>query len=231
MGTIEYRILLIEDDQRLARSICDFLTKHGFIVKHFVNGDNLDNLVSCGSIDLILCDVMLPGTNGFEIARAIRDKFDGPYLFMSALSDSYHQLKGFRLGADDYITKPVEPELLLARIKACLRRGLPYQESRDVIEIENLTIDKHNRQVRVAQHPVSLTRCEFELLWILASQQGKEVSREFLFLNTVGREYNGSDRTIDGRVSRLRKKLEQFEELRCKVETLWGQGYLLSVKS
>ncbi|MFY8274572.1 response regulator transcription factor [Pseudoalteromonas sp. SSDWG2] len=231
MHTIEYRILLIEDDQRLARSICDFLSSNGFIVKHFVNGDNLESIVSSGSIDLILCDVMLPGTNGFEIARAIRNKFDGPYIFMSALNDSYHQLKGFKLGADDYITKPVEPELLLARINACLRRGLPYKENQNVIEIENLTIDKPNRVVKVDDQPIALTRCEFDLLWILASQQGKEVSREFLFVNTVGRQYNGSDRTIDGRVSRLRKKLEQYQNLKCEVETLWGQGYLLSVKS
>jgi len=231
MGLPANRVLLIEDDHYLARSISQFLTNNGFVVKHFVNGDNLETLVACGNIDLILCDVMLPGTNGLEIAKAIRHKFNGPYLFISALSDQHHQLKAFELGADDYITKPVEPELLLARINACLRRtGAVMAHNNEVLKIENLTVDNINRYAKVDDELISLSRNEFDLLWLLASQQGKQVSREFLFLSTVGREYNGLDRTVDGRVSRLRKKLEQYEQLRCQVETIWGQGYILTIK-
>jgi DNA-binding response OmpR family regulator len=224
------RILLIEDDQGLARSITNFLTNHGFVIKHFVNGDNLNHLVSGGGIDLILCDVMLPGTNGFEIAKSIREKFDGPYIFLSALNDQHHQLKGFQLGADDYIGKPVEPELLLARINACLRRKRPVIKD-EIITVENLSVDNINRVVKVDQEVITLSRYEFDLLWLLAMQQGQQVSREFLFLNTVGREYDGLDRTVDGRVSRLRKKLEQYINLRCQIETIWGQGYILTCKS
>lgn len=227
--SVANRILLIEDDQRLAKSIASFLTNNGFVVKHFINGDSLDTLVDGGCIDLILCDVMLPGTNGFEIARKVRHKFNGPYIFLSALSDQANQLTGFELGADDYISKPVEPELLLARIKACLNRNVRSQKQ-DVITIENLSVDNLNREVKIDDKAISLSRYEFDLLWLLMHHQGQHVSREFLFLNTVGREYDGLDRTVDGRVSRLRKKLEQYNELRCQIKTIWGQGYILSVK-
>jgi DNA-binding response OmpR family regulator len=230
MSAPNNRILLIEDDHGLARSISGYLNEQGFVVKHFTNGDNLEALISGGTTDLILCDVMLPGTNGFEIAKSIRHKFMGPYLFMSALSDQFHQIKGFELGADDYICKPVEPELLLARIRACLRRYGQQEEAKHIIQIENLTVDNVNRKAKVDDETISLSRYEFDLLWLLALNQGKQISREFLFLNTVGREYDGLDRTIDGRVSRLRKKLEQYINLRCQVETIWGQGYILAVK-
>jgi DNA-binding response OmpR family regulator len=231
MGNPANRVLLIEDDQSLARSISHFLTNNGFIVKHFTNGDNLNLLVQSGNIDLILCDVMLPGTNGFEIAKSIRHKFDGPYLFISALADQKNQLKAFELGADDYITKPVEPELLLARINACLRRTTPTKnKNNDVVFVENLTVDNINRHAKVDDQLIPLSRHEFDLLWLLISQQGKQISREFLFLNTVGREYDGLDRTVDGRVSRLRKKLEQYAYLRCQIKTIWGQGYILTIK-
>ncbi|KGJ90520.1 response regulator transcription factor [Thalassotalea sp. ND16A] len=223
------QLLLIEDDQGLARSICKFLTAKGFIVRHFVNGDNLELLIASNNFALILCDVMLPGTDGFEIAKAIRHKFNGRYIFLTALSDVEHQLKGFELGADDYICKPVDPEILLARINACLRKNTK-QEPKSSIEITNLTIDNDSRIVTIENQPIALSRYEFDLLWLLALQKGQQVSREFLFVNTVGREYDGLDRTVDGRVSRLRKKLESYPNLKCQINTSWGQGYMLAAK-
>lgn len=224
------RILLIEDDQRLVKSVSCFLTNQGFIVKHLANGDNLEAIIEGNNIDLIICDVMLPGSNGFEIAKRIRHKFNGHYIFLSALGDTEHQIKGLSLGADDYIQKPVEPELLLAKINACLRRH-QNQQNQQALQLENLHVDNINRIARVDDIPITLSKNEFDLLWLLIQRPGEIVSREFLFVNTVGREYDGLNRTVDGRVSRLRKKLEQIKQLKCQIETLWGQGYILSLKA
>lgn len=223
------RILLIEDDQRLVKSVSSFLSNHGFVVRHLSNVENLDVLIDAQCIDLILCDVMLPGANGFEIAKKIRHKFTGPYIFLTALGSAKDQLKGFELGADDYIHKPVEPELLLARINAHLRKH-QRPALKNVIEVENLYVDSVNRYAKVEEDEIPLSRNEFNLLWLLVQRPGQIISREFMFTNTVGREYDGLNRTIDGRVSRLRKKLEQYQNLKCKIDTLWGQGYILSVK-
>jgi len=222
-------LLLIEDDLGLARSITKYLELKGFIVRHFVNGDNLESLIDSNNFALILCDVMLPGTDGFEIAKSIRNKFNGPYIFLTALNDVEYQLKGFEVGADDYICKPVVPEILLARINANLRR-YNQKEPESQIKISNLIIDKADRIVSINKQTIELSRYEFDLLWLLAVQKGQQVSREFLFINTVGREYDGIDRTIDGRISRLRKKLESHSELKCQITTSWGQGYMLSLK-
>lgn len=224
------RILLIEDDRALAKSIATFLTHSGFYVKHFINGDNLASLIEGGNFDLILCDVMLPGTDGFSIAKRLRHTFNGPFIFMSALAQQQDQLQGFALGADDYITKPIEPDLLLARINACLRRHLRSPDT-PVMFYENLKLNKTTRQAILDDTELALSKYEFELLWLLLMNQGQHVSREYLFINTVGREYDGMDRTIDGRVSRLRKKLEQFAELPFRIETVWGEGYLLMQKA
>lgn len=229
MSSSANRILLIEDDQRLVKSVSSFLTSNGFVVRHLSSVDNLEVLIEADCIDLILCDVMLPGTNGFDIAKKIRHKFSGPYIFLTALSSSKDQLKGFELGADDYIQKPVEPEILLARINAHLRKH-HKPASKNIIKLENLFVDSVNRYAKVDDEEIPLSRNEFNLLWLLVQHPGEIVSREFLFQNTVGREYDGLNRTVDGRVSRLRKRLEQYEHLRCKVDTLWGQGYILSVK-
>lgn len=230
MANVGNRILLIEDDHRLVKSVSSFLTNHGFVVKHLANGDNLDAIIEANNIDLIICDVMLPGTNGFDIAKRIRHKFSGHYIFLSALGEPEDQIKGLSLGADDYIQKPVEPELLLARINACLRRHRP-QETSTSLQIENLFVDNVNRVAKIDDEPLSLTKNELELLWLLMQRPGEIISREFLFVNTVGREYDGMNRTVDSRVSRLRKKLEQIGHLRCQIETLWGQGYILSVRT
>lgn len=223
------QILLIEDDHSLARSISKYLTINGFDVRHFSNGDNLENLIASNSFSLILCDVMLPGTDGFEIAKKIRHKFKGPYIFLTALNDLKSELKAFELGADDYICKPVNPELLLARIRAHLTRTkTPTVDSN--ITFTNLIIDKATRTASIGNTLLPLSRYEFDLLWLLAVHREQQVNREFLFVNTVGREYNGLDRTIDGRISRLRKKLESFKKLKCKIQTSWGQGYMLAAK-
>lgn len=198
------KILLTEDDQRLAQSITIFFTNQGFDVKHFINDECLNTLIENEQIDIIICDIMLPGNDSFRIIKKVRAFYHGPYIFMSALNDLRSQVKGFELGVDDYICKLVEPQLLLAKVKACLQRTAKI-EQQDVISIGNLTMDKNNRWARFEQQEITLSGNEFDLLWLLALNYGKQVSREYLFVNTLKRSYDGLDRTIDGRVSRLRK--------------------------
>lgn len=222
------KILLIEDDQRLAQSITIFFTSKGFDVKHFINDECLSSLIEHEQIDVIICDIMLPGNDGFRIIKKIRANYHGSYIFLSALNDLKNQLKGFELGADDYICKPVDPQLLLAKVRACLQRVSKVSQ-KDVLTIGNLIIDKNNRWARFETQEISLSRHEFDLLWLLAVNYGKQITREYLFVNTLKRSYDGIDRTIDGRVSRLRKKLLSYEGLSCRINTMWGQGYMLTV--
>ncbi|QBY05282.1 response regulator transcription factor [Thalassotalea sp. HSM 43] len=229
MSHQDEHILLIEDDIQLAKSIAQYLTMKGFTVTHFDRGDNLKCLISSGNVSLILCDVMLPGTSGFEIAETIRHEFDGPYLFLTALTDVESELKGFALGADDYIRKPVIPDLLYARINASLRLN-KLKPKDNSVSIGQLQLHKKNRLVTYQGEPFKLSRYEFELLWLLVNKPGQTVSREYLFVNTVGREYDGFDRTVDGRVSRLRKKLQRISDNNLLIKSMWGRGYLLSVE-
>ncbi|WP_105101773.1 response regulator transcription factor [Microbulbifer pacificus] len=224
------RILLIEDDQRLARSIVHFLERQRFVVRHFSDGVGISQTLRTGSVDLVLCDVMLPGRDGFDIAGQIREEFNGPFLFLTALSDVRSQLKAFEIGADDFIVKPVHPEILLARIQACLRRRLPSREKMTSVHIENLRLDRNERCAWVDDNVIPLSAGEFDLLWLLGTHSQQALSREFLFINSLGRRYDGLDRTIDGRISRLRKKMERFSSLPLTVRTVWGQGYMLAAK-
>lgn len=221
------RLLLIEDDLRLARSIAAYLQAQKFVVHHFSDGENLGTIINNLHFDLVLCDVMLPGTDGFEISSEIRQKFSGPIVFITALSDLDSQLKAFGLGADDYIVKPIQPELLLARINACLRRQQPQTEQQDSVQIDNLCVNRRDRKAELDGENLALSTCEFDLLWLLANHPQQALSREYLFSQTVGRSYDGLDRTIDGRISRLRKKLESQGQHCITIRTVWGRGYML----
>ncbi|KGJ90525.1 response regulator transcription factor [Thalassotalea sp. ND16A] len=223
-------ILLIEDDLRLAGFIANFLVNNGYQVTHCACASELDLKVQSSQVDLILCDIMLPGTSGFQLLKEARKDYFGPFIFMSALSDVENQLHGFKLGADDYITKPVKPELLLARIKAVLYRqqGRDNKPEDKSLSIGNLTVNQESRTVVINSERLKLSRHEFDVLWLLALNKNKALTREYLFLNITGKEYDGLDRTMDGRVSRLRKKVNAYENAGCKIRTMWGKGYMLS---
>lgn len=226
------KILLIEDDARLAVFVTNYLNSHGYQVMHCANVNELDFRFQLDHVDLIICDIMLPGTDGFSLIKEIRQHYSGLFIFMSALSDEQSQLKGFELGADDYLVKPIKPELLLARIKAKLTRIRGYQEELvaepQTISLGQLEIDNDARVASIDKRSLKLSRHEFDVLWLLASNTNKPLTREYLYINIIGREYDGLDRTIDGRISRLRKKVNSFENAGCKIRTMWGQGYMLS---
>ncbi|NRA62162.1 MAG: response regulator [Psychrobium sp.] len=222
-------ILLVEDDARLANLIAHFLRQNNFKVTVIGRGDTVVDFVATREPDLIILDIMLPHMDGFSIMRAIRPTFHYPILFLTAKDSDFDHVRGLEIGADDYIIKPIEPHVLLARINTALRRVKPMESSEcDEIVYGQLSINKGARSVALAQKTIELTSHEFELLWLLASHAGEVQSRDYIHQKMIGREYDGFDRSVDVRVSRLRKKLGDDIQSPTRIITVWGKGYVLS---
>ena len=223
------KIILVEDDHRLSQLIKSFLTEHGFDVECYEDGRSLYDRVSADKPDLIILDIMLPGEDGFTLCRKVRPIYDGPLLFMTAKSSDFDQVLGLELGADDYVIKPVEPRVLLARINALFRRAGEVSRTESSTEekltFDKLSIDRSSRQVVLDNEVIPLTSHEFDMLWKLASHASTLVERETLYRELIGREYDGLDRSADVRISRLRKKLHDNPQNPYRIKTIWGKGF------
>ena len=223
-------IVLIEDDIPLAESICAYLTQKNIKIKHVVDEQELIQLLKFDQIQLIISDVNLPGADGFQIAKKYYSSGKIPFLFFSAHTDLDFQLKGYEVGAVDYICKPVDPEILAVKIKNLINLAEPEAKP-SVFKYSNLSVDTTNRTVLINDKIVDLSRYDHELLSIFIQNKGKPLSRDELYKLAMGREYDGEDRTIDIRVSRLRRKLDKYKILKCTIRTDWGRGYLLCLKT
>ncbi|AOE50431.1 response regulator transcription factor [Kangiella sediminilitoris] len=224
---VDCKILLIEDDLPLAELIQEYLSSQGFELTHISKGLDVHNIKDTDSYDLIVCDVMLPDIDGFNLKSTLEQKFPCPIIFLTALSDDEDQIRGLELGAIDYIVKPVEPNVLLARIKANLRKTQDFS-AQDKIVISDLVLDQNAKTATLSDQVLDLTSQDFDLLWVFAQNQGKILSREQLFKLIIGREYNGLDRTVDARTSRLRSKLDSLDIPGLVIRTVWGKGYLFT---
>ncbi|PAY00190.1 DNA-binding response regulator [Pseudoalteromonas sp. HM-SA03] len=222
------KVLLVEDDVKLAELTAKFLIHNGFEVVQLHNGINAIKAIEAEKPDILILDIMLPGLDGFSICKAARGEFKGPVLFLTAKDSDFDHVKGLEIGADDYIIKPVEPYVLLARLNALLRRTQNDEAQSDSITLGELQIDKSDRKVYLAGDEVELTSYEFDLLKILAGHAGETLSRDYIYKHVVGREYDGLDRSVDVRISRLRKKLGDNLEQPARLITVWGKGYLCS---
>jgi DNA-binding response OmpR family regulator len=222
------QVLLVEDDERLSSLISQYLTEHDFIVHRLSSGENLLQHVQTSPPDILLLDVMLPGENGFTLCHKIRPYYSGPLLFMTAKNDDFDQVFGLEIGADDYIIKPVEPRVVLARINALLRRNrdvVSSTNSQQKIRYGQLTIDRTTRSACLKGEDVQLTSHEFDMLWKLAENPSTLVERSTLYTEVIGREYDGLDRSADVRISRLRKKLHDNSQHPYRIKTIWGKGF------
>ncbi len=220
-------ILVVEDDASLSEWICDYLNEHGFEVTVANRGDTAIELIEADMPDLVLLDIMLPEKDGFEVCKEVRKFYPSPILMMTACSEESDEILGLELGADDYINKPVKPRVLLARIKALLRRTNDSQQQQTRI-FGNLRIDASSKTVILDDRTIQISSNEFDVLWLLASNAGKVVNRTDLISQLRGIEYDGFDRSIDIRVSRIRKKLEDDPHHPKKIKTVWGKGYLFT---
>src|SRR5271169_200779 len=229
----ETTILIVEDNADI-RHILDLMLKSaGYQTYTASNGAAALAQVAERRFDLILLDIIMPGMDGYQVARHLRADHatqDIPIIMVSARDDVVDQVLGLDLGADDYICKPIEQSLLLARVRACLRRGAPLPEP-ERIAIGRFAIDRGERTVYVGNREIAFSDAEFDLLWLLASNAGKVLSREDIFRATRGLEYDGLDRSIDMRISRLRKLLGDDSATPKLIKSIRSKGYLFSKRN
>lgn len=227
------RILIVEDDERLAQLTKDYLSGNGYQVAVIADGLHVESKVKEFIPHLIILDVMLPGDDGLSICRQIRPAYKGVIIMLTARIDELDQVLGLEMGADDYICKPVQPRLLLARIKAALRLRSGAEDSsvsgaggEDRYNFGELHIDNAMREVWLGKDSVELTSAEFDLLWLLARNAGRVLSREEIFNSLRGIDYDGQDRSIDVRVSRIRPKIGDDPDHPRRIKTVRSRGYL-----
>lgn len=235
MDTHTPNILIVEDDERLAGLTKDYLENNGLQVS--IEGDGaqaIDRIIN-EQPDLVVLDLMLPGEDGIAVCRLVRPKYKGPILMLTARTDDLDQVLGLEMGADDYVAKPVRPRVLLARIQALLRRTHQpadeamvdtANEQQTRLQFGELVIDSAMREAWLAEESIDLTSAEFDLLWLLASNAGTVLSREEIFTALRGIEYDGQDRSIDVRVSRIRPKVGDDPMHPRRIKTVRSKGYL-----
>jgi two-component system response regulator RstA len=225
------RLLLVEDDLRLAAVIREFLEKRGYAVATEHRGDRAVDAIAEHDPDLVILDLMLPGKDGLTVCREARTMYHRPILILTARGAELDEVLGLELGADDYLAKPLRPQVLLARIRALLRRSRRAAEEPKRLEIGQLVINVAARTVEVAGSPVDLTTAEFDLLWCLATHAGRALTRDELSRITRGISHDGVDRSIDLRISSLRAKLGDDGKRPALIKSIRGVGYQLAVES
>ncbi len=219
--------MLVEDDLRLSDLVSRYLESHGFRVTVTHRGDQVIEQVQRVAPDLVILDLGLPGQDGFSVCRQLRTFYANPILILTARDNDGDHILGLELGADDYVIKPVEPRVLMARIQALLRRSLaPRRAEHKVLRFGRLLINVVGRAVKIDDQPIALSSNEFDLLVYLAVHAGEVQSRETVFQQLYRREYDGTDRVLDVRISQLRKKLGDDADSSERIKTIWGQGYL-----
>jgi two-component system response regulator RstA len=236
LTTDNWRILIVEDDERLASLTRDYLQNNGLTVSVESHGGVAVERIRNEQPDLVVLDLMLPGEDGLSICRRLRPHYSGPILMLTARTDDMDQILGLEMGADDYIGKPVQPRVLLARIRALMRRvadknqplvgGGSASEGPVRVQFNELVIDRSMREAWLSGVTVDLTSAEFDLLWLLASNAGRVLSREEIFTALRGIEYDGQDRSIDVRVSRIRPKIGDDPIHPRRIKTVRSKGYL-----
>jgi DNA-binding response OmpR family regulator len=223
------RILIVEDDARLATLLSEYLSSQGFAVNAESHGDRAVERIWSENPAVVILDLMLPGTGGFEICRRARERYMNGILILTASKAEVDQAVGLELGADDYVVKPVDPRILLARVRSLMRRltgslasaALPAE-----VAVGPLTVNRGARSVMVGDRPVELTAIEFDVLWLLARRAGEIVTRDELYMQIRGVPYDGLDRCMDVHVSRLRQKLEARGVEPSALKGVRGMGYL-----
>lgn len=225
------RILVIDDDIELCTLVGEYLEAEGFRVESVHDGERGLQSALGGEYVLVVLDVMLPGINGFEVLRRLRNSSRIPVLLLTARGEDVDRIVGLEIGADDYLPKPFNPRELVARIHAILRRtraaGVGAQPG-EVLRVADIELDPATRTVRRAGKPVEFTSVEFNLLQVLLSEAGRVVTRERLADIVLSRKFSPFDRSIDMHVSKVRKKLGDSEGETAHIKTVRGVGYIFA---
>jgi DNA-binding response OmpR family regulator len=221
------RILAVDDDPKIQKILKHTLSREGFEVILAASGEEALQKIRQYPPDLVVLDIMMPGMDGFETFQKLKAlERDVPVIILSARSDEVDKVVGFRMGVDDYQTKPFSPTELSLRIKAVLRRfGDSAKEQKQVLKFESLILDYSKRTVTLNNHKIELTPKEFEVLWLLASNPNKVFTKANLLDKVWDSAFYGDDNTVTVHIRRLREKLEKEPSSPCYIKTVWGVGY------
>lgn len=222
--------MVVDDEQRLVSLVQSYLAQEGFRVVAASNGKDALAVARREKPDLIILDIMMPEMNGYDFMRQHRVERDTPIILLTARVDDEERVIGLELGADDYVTKPFRPRELMARVRAVLRRTGSHEPAAQVIRALDITLDREQRTVKVAEIFVDLTPSEFDLLAALMSAPGRVYSRLDLLDILQGVRYEGYERTIDTHIKNLRAKIEKDPRSPHYIETVYGVGYRFTRK-
>ncbi|MBQ6961066.1 MAG: response regulator transcription factor [Clostridia bacterium] len=223
-------IMVVDDDPNIAQLVKLYLEKEGFEVSVETRGDEAVAAFQKNPPSLMLLDIMLPGMDGLQVCRAIRQISAIPIIMLSAKDETFDKVLGLELGADDYITKPFEGKELVARVKAVLRRSSPGESEKDTLSFPGLTISLEKYEVHYQGKLLEMPPKELEVLYFLAAHQNRVFTREQLLEQVWGFDFFGDSRTVDVHIKRLREKLQDSEALGWTIRTVWGVGYKFEVK-
>lgn len=218
------KLLLIDDDEALCELLAEYLAGEGFTVQAVHDGVQGEAQALAGDWDAIILDVMLPGMNGFDVLKRIKPKTSAPVLMLTARGEDTDTVLGLELGADDYVAKPVSPRVLVARLRALLRRQ-GEDAAAGTLQVGDLTLDEASRRVSIGAGEVVLTGAEFNLLALLVRHAGHVVSREVLAEDGLGRALQAFDRRIETHMAQIRRKLGPLPDGSPRIQTVRGAGY------
>jgi DNA-binding response OmpR family regulator len=218
-------ILLVEDQEEQAGLLRSFLEKDGYQVAIVGSGEEAINILRRDGAKLVLLDILLPGMDGFAVCASIRKESNVPIMVLSALSDKEDQMNGFTLGADDYLEKPVDVDILKAKVGALMRRSYLLRQQNMLLVSGGLSIDRDKREVICDGTGLTLTGKEYDLLLLFAENPGKVLRKEYLFAKIWGEESFSENQTLTVHVKTLRDKIEQDPKNPRRIRTVWGIGY------
>ncbi|WP_010651780.1 response regulator transcription factor [Oceanobacillus massiliensis] len=223
---MNYHIGLVEDDSNIQNIVSAYLRKEGYNVTIMDSAEKGWELWENDRPDMWILDIMLPGMDGYEFCKKIRNESDVPIIIISAKDDEIDKILGLELGGDDYLTKPFSPRELIARVKRLFKRTLPKdnisEADHDRLKVDHLLIYKNERRIFFEGIEYEATTKEYDMLQLLAENPNRAFSREELLMKIWGNDYFGSDRAVDDLIKRIRKKLDNIP-----LETVWGYGYRL----
>lgn len=222
------KVLLVDDDWKLRNLLRIYLSKEGFDTAQASDGSEAMMKIQSQPFDLVILDVMMPNMDGWEVCKSIRQTQSVPILMLTALGETKEKVQGLEIGADDYLTKPFDPEELIARVHALIRRASSVsskQTANSVLNFPALTIDRDGHRVFVHDKPIELTHKEFDLFAALAKNSGRVLSREQLIEQIWGYDFEGDARVVDIHIKNIREKLKRSGLAYNPIQTTWGVGY------
>jgi len=219
------KILVVDDEPHIRELLKLYLSREGYEVLEAHDGDAALRLVAQTPPSLVILDIMMPRTDGWDVLRNVRQKNTVPVIMLTARGEEVDRVLGLELGADDYITKPFSPRELVARVKAVLRRTTRVEQEPEVLDFRHFRIDKAAHELLVKSEAVACPAKEFDLLWLLCSNPNRTFTREQLLQKVWGYDFFGDARTVDVHVRRVREKIEPEPESPRYIITVWGVGY------